>query len=83
MEGSASAREQTHYSDRLMAAGERLRRRAELMGGIPRNTDRGSNGYAGIAVALTECTVVIIASISTSRKRSSGPPGARELKGDR
>jgi hypothetical protein len=33
MEGSASAREQTHYSDRLMAAGERLRRRAEAMGG--------------------------------------------------
>jgi zinc finger protein len=33
MEGSASAREQTHYSDRLMAAGERLRQRAEAMGG--------------------------------------------------
>ena len=33
MEGSASAREQTHYADRLIAAGEWLRRRAEAMGG--------------------------------------------------
>jgi hypothetical protein len=47
------------------------------------NTDRSSNDYAGIAVALMEYIVVIIASMSTSGKRSSGPPGAMELKGDR
>jgi hypothetical protein len=32
MEGSASAREQAHYAERLIAAGERLMRRAEAMG---------------------------------------------------
>jgi len=32
MEGSASFREQAHYAERLIAAGERLRRRAEVMG---------------------------------------------------
>lgn len=33
MEGSASTREQASYAERLIAAGERLRRRAEAMGG--------------------------------------------------
>lgn len=33
MEGNASAAEQRHYAERLIAAGERLRRRAERMGG--------------------------------------------------
>jgi hypothetical protein len=33
MEGSASADEQQHYADRLIAAGERFKRRAEKTGG--------------------------------------------------
>ena len=33
MEGSAGAAEQRHYAKRLIAAGERLKRRAEGMGG--------------------------------------------------
>ncbi len=33
MEGSASAAEQQHYAKRLIAAGERLQRRADRMGG--------------------------------------------------
>ncbi len=33
MEGSASAAEQRHYAKRLIAAGERLQRRADGMGG--------------------------------------------------
>ncbi|MGH3778699.1 MAG: hypothetical protein ACRDRR_23680 [Pseudonocardiaceae bacterium] len=33
MEGSASAAEQRHYATRLIAAGERLQRRADGMGG--------------------------------------------------
>lgn len=33
MEGSAGAAEQTHYAQRLIAAGERLRRRAAEMTG--------------------------------------------------
>lgn len=33
MEGSASAREQAYYAERLIAVGERLRRRAEAMAG--------------------------------------------------
>lgn len=32
MDGSASATEQTRYAQRLIAAGERLRRRADEMG---------------------------------------------------
>lgn len=32
MDGSASAREQVYYAERLVAAGERLRRRAKGMG---------------------------------------------------
>ncbi|MCA1606055.1 MAG: hypothetical protein LC775_11435 [Acidobacteria bacterium] len=32
MEGSASAQEQTHYAERLIAAGERLGRRAATVG---------------------------------------------------
>lgn len=32
IEGGASAREQTHYAERLIAAGERLKRRAETKG---------------------------------------------------
>lgn len=42
-----------------------------------------SAGYAGWAVALTDCIVVSMASISSSTKMSSGPPGAMELNGDR
>lgn len=34
MEGSAGAAEQRHYAKRLIAAGERLKRRAEGMGGV-------------------------------------------------
>ncbi len=37
--------------------------------------------YAGTAVALTECIVFVIASMSISMNRSSGPPGAREVNG--
>ncbi|MCA1710031.1 MAG: hypothetical protein LC808_44795 [Actinobacteria bacterium] len=33
MDGSASAAEQTHYAQRLIAAGERLRRRADARAG--------------------------------------------------
>lgn len=33
MEGSAGAAEQAHYAERLIATGERLRRRAEAMSG--------------------------------------------------
>ena len=33
MEGSASASEQRHYGERLMAVGERLKRRADGMSG--------------------------------------------------
>ncbi|MGQ0719704.1 MAG: hypothetical protein ACT4NP_20770 [Pseudonocardiales bacterium] len=33
MEGSASSAEQRHYAKRLIAAGERLQRRADGMGG--------------------------------------------------
>jgi len=33
MEGSASAAEQRHYAERLIAAGERLQRRVDGMGG--------------------------------------------------
>ena len=33
MEGSASAAEQRHYAKRLIAAGERLQRRADGLGG--------------------------------------------------
>lgn len=33
MEGSASAAEQEHYAQRLIAVGERLQRRADGMGG--------------------------------------------------
>jgi hypothetical protein len=33
MEGSASSAEQAHYAQRLIAAGERLRRRADEMTG--------------------------------------------------
>jgi hypothetical protein len=33
MDGSASGTEQRHYAERLVAAGERLRRRADDLGG--------------------------------------------------
>jgi hypothetical protein len=34
MDGSASAAEQRHYAQRLIAAGERLQRRADETGGV-------------------------------------------------
>lgn len=34
IDGSASAAEQAHYAQRLIAAGERLQRRADGMGGV-------------------------------------------------
>ncbi|HVE95444.1 MAG TPA: hypothetical protein VNA67_00385, partial [Pseudonocardiaceae bacterium] len=53
MEGSASAVEQRHYAKRLIAAGERLQRRADGMGGAVIEGEV----VAGVLIALPAHTV--------------------------
>lgn len=55
MEGSASAAEQRRYADRLIAAGERLKRRADGMGGAIID----SVVVAGESIALPSHTVAL------------------------
>ncbi|MGH3882487.1 MAG: hypothetical protein ACRDRY_09675 [Pseudonocardiaceae bacterium] len=52
MEGSASAAEQRHYAKRLIAAGERLQRRADGMGVVIEG-----EVVAGAPIALPAHTV--------------------------
>ena len=53
MEGSASAAEQQHYAQRLIAAGERLQRRADKAGEMVIDGE----GEAGQLIALHEHAV--------------------------
>lgn len=52
MDGSASAAEQAHYAQRLIAVGERLTRRAKTMGGAVIDGEVLAEG----AIALPEHT---------------------------
>ncbi|MGH3897106.1 MAG: hypothetical protein ACRDTA_02410 [Pseudonocardiaceae bacterium] len=53
MEGSASATEQRHYAERLIAVGKRLQRRADRMGGAVIEGEI----VAGASIALTAHTL--------------------------
>jgi len=57
MEGSASTAEQAHYAERLIAAGERLRRRAEAMGGTAIEGEVVASAAHEQSIALPSHTV--------------------------
>jgi hypothetical protein len=53
MEGRASIAEQRHYAERLIAAGERLQRRADRLGGVV----IAGEVVAGVSIVLPAHTV--------------------------